>query len=176
MRTLQCFQNFFFFAHKKLKKPPSKVAHNRPKPFIPQPSPTHSQQPKIDFSCHKNVPPSLCLLLCALNQCKLIAIKSRFALICRKAQEQKYLKIWGFFENWEEEKMSKFTFVLNFWPHDSWLGTLDHLAISLVDNRHKKVGKISKNVLLIFPLPSTVVVQTKSCQNTSVFLPGGKNL
>ena len=45
-----------FFAHKKLKKPPSKVAHNRPKPFIPQPSPTHSQQPKIDFSYHKKCP------------------------------------------------------------------------------------------------------------------------
>ena len=25
---------FFFFDHKKLKKPPSKVAHNRPKPFF----------------------------------------------------------------------------------------------------------------------------------------------
>jgi hypothetical protein len=62
---------FFFFAHKKLKKPPSKVAHNRPKHFIPQPSPSHSQQPKIDFSCHKNVPPSLCLLLCEqiTNKC-----------------------------------------------------------------------------------------------------------
>ena len=63
VRTLQCFQ-FFFFAHKKLKKPPSKVAHNRPKPFIPQPSPTHRQQPKIDFSYHKNVPPSVCSLVC----------------------------------------------------------------------------------------------------------------
>jgi hypothetical protein len=47
-----------------LKKPPSKVAHNRPKPFIPQPSPTHSQQPKIDFLYHKNVPPSVCSLVC----------------------------------------------------------------------------------------------------------------
>ena len=72
VRTLQCFQKifFFFFAHKKLKKPPSKVAHNRPKHFIPQPSPSHSQQPKIDFSCHKNVPPSLCLLLCDLTSMK----------------------------------------------------------------------------------------------------------
>ena len=55
----------FFFDHKKLKKPPSKVAHNRPKPFFPQPSPTHSQQPKIDFLYHKNVPPSVCSLVCA---------------------------------------------------------------------------------------------------------------
>ena len=47
---------FFFFDHKKLKKPPSKVAHNRPKPFFPQTSPSQSQQPKIDFSYHKNVP------------------------------------------------------------------------------------------------------------------------
>jgi hypothetical protein len=60
------FSNFFFvfFAHKKLKKPPSKVAHNRPKPFIPQPSPTHRQQPKINFSYNKNVPPSVCSLVC----------------------------------------------------------------------------------------------------------------
>ena len=55
---------FFFFAHKKLKKPPSKVAHNRPKPFFPQPSPSHSQQPKIDFSYYKNVPPDICSLIC----------------------------------------------------------------------------------------------------------------
>ena len=48
------FSKKIFFAHKKLKKPPSKVAHNRPKPFISQPSPTHSQQPKINFSYHKN--------------------------------------------------------------------------------------------------------------------------
>jgi hypothetical protein len=70
--TFQCgrynvFKFLFFFAHKKLKKPPSKVAHNRPKSFIPQPSPTHSQQPKIDFSYHKNVPPSVCSLVCDLN-------------------------------------------------------------------------------------------------------------
>jgi hypothetical protein len=35
VRTLQCKKNFkkYFFAHEKLKKPPKKVAHNRPKPF-----------------------------------------------------------------------------------------------------------------------------------------------
>jgi hypothetical protein len=64
---------FFFFSYKKLKKPPSKVAHNRPKHFIPQPSPSHSQQPKIDFSCHKNVPPSVCSLVCASRLTKGIA-------------------------------------------------------------------------------------------------------
>ena len=58
-------------------------------------------------------------------------------------------------------------FVLNFWPHDSWLGTLDHLATSLVDKRHKKLGKISKNLLLIFPLPSTVLSQR--CLNGKMF-------
>ena len=30
-------------------------------------SPTHSQQPKIDFSYHKNVPPSICSLICVMN-------------------------------------------------------------------------------------------------------------
>ena len=38
------FSFFFFFAHKKLKKPPSKVAHNRPKPFISQSSPAHGPE------------------------------------------------------------------------------------------------------------------------------------
>ena len=72
--TFQCgrynvfkFYFIFIFAHKKLKKPPSKVAHNRPKPFFPQPSPSHSQQPKIDFSYHKNVPPDICSLICGKN-------------------------------------------------------------------------------------------------------------
>ena len=54
-------------SQKKLKKPPSKVAHNQPKPFLTQPSPSHSQQPKIDFSYHKNVPPDICSLICAIN-------------------------------------------------------------------------------------------------------------
>ena len=40
---VQCFQIFFF--HKKLKKLPSKVDHNRPKPFISQSSQAHSPQP-----------------------------------------------------------------------------------------------------------------------------------
>ena len=80
MRTLQCFQKkiFFFFAHKKLKKPPSKVAHNRPKHFIPQPSPSHSQQPKIDFSCYKNVPPSVCSLVCDLQHNDLLENRKIF--------------------------------------------------------------------------------------------------
>ena len=34
----------FFFPHKKLKKPPSKVTHNRPIPFISQSSPAHSPE------------------------------------------------------------------------------------------------------------------------------------
>jgi len=55
------------FDAKKLKKAPSKVAHNRPKPFFPQPSPSHSQQPKIDFSYHQNVPPDICSLICDLK-------------------------------------------------------------------------------------------------------------
>ena len=48
--------------------------------------------------------------------------------------------------------MSKFTSVLNLWPHSSWPGTLDHLAISLVNNRYTKIGKISENLLLILGL------------------------
>merc|ERR1712008_349976 len=61
VRTLQCFQNFFFFffAHKKLKNPPSKVAHNRPKPFLRQSSPVHSQQPRSSFPFYKKPNPNV---------------------------------------------------------------------------------------------------------------------
>ena len=33
-----------FFPHKNVKNPPSKVVHNRPKPFISQSSPAHSPE------------------------------------------------------------------------------------------------------------------------------------
>ena len=39
-----------------------------------------------------------------LNQCKLIGIKSRFALIHRKEQETKMSEKWGNLENLEEKK------------------------------------------------------------------------
>ena len=56
------------------------------------------------------------------------------------------------FEGLKDMKMSKFTSMLNFISHDSWPSILDHLVISLVDNRYKKFGKISENLLLIFGL------------------------
>ena len=45
--TFQCGHyinhlQFFFYDHENIKKWASKVAHNRPKPFIPQSSPAHS--------------------------------------------------------------------------------------------------------------------------------------
>ena len=58
------FSNFFFFFdHKKLKKPPSKVAHNRPKPFLRQSSPGHSPQPRSSFPFYKKSIATLSLLL-----------------------------------------------------------------------------------------------------------------
>ena len=72
--TFQCgrynvfkFFFFFFFDHKKLKKPPSKVAHNRPKPFLRQSSPGHSPQPRSSFPFYKKSNAILSLLLSALN-------------------------------------------------------------------------------------------------------------
>ena len=53
-----------FFDPEKLKKRASKVAHNRPKPFISQSSPGHSLQPRIDFSYHKMSATSICSLIC----------------------------------------------------------------------------------------------------------------
>ena len=57
----------FFFDHKKLKKPPSKVAHNRPKPFLRQSSPGHSPQPRSSFPFYKKSNAILSLLLSGLH-------------------------------------------------------------------------------------------------------------
>ena len=35
------------------------------------------------------------------------------------------------------------------WPSDNWPGDLGHLDISLVDDRYKKLGKTSENLLLL---------------------------
>ena len=60
--SMRCFQFFFFFfAHKTLKKPPSKVAHNRPKPFLRQSSPGHSPQPRSSFPFYKKPNPNVSL-------------------------------------------------------------------------------------------------------------------
>ena len=64
MQLFSANATIFSNAHKKLKKPPSKVAHNRPKPFLTQPSPSHSQQPKIDFSYYEISGPDICSLIC----------------------------------------------------------------------------------------------------------------
>ena len=66
--TQQCFQKKCFFAHKKLKKPPSKVAHNRPQNFFFMYWPGCPNQPRIDFSCHKYVPRRICSLICGANR------------------------------------------------------------------------------------------------------------
>jgi hypothetical protein len=57
----------FFFDPEKVKKPPSKVAHNRPKPFFPLASPDHSPQPRIDFSYYEILGPDICSLICELE-------------------------------------------------------------------------------------------------------------
>ena len=49
--TMFCKIYFYFFALKKLKKPPSKVAHNWPKPFISQSSPAHSPELIFHLCC-----------------------------------------------------------------------------------------------------------------------------
>ena len=39
----------FFFDHKKLKNPPQKVAHNRPRPFFFSAAPTAQNSPELHF-------------------------------------------------------------------------------------------------------------------------------
>jgi hypothetical protein len=43
------FSIFFFFAHKKLKKPPLKVAYNRPKLFFYSPAQLTAHSPELIF-------------------------------------------------------------------------------------------------------------------------------
>ena len=56
-----------FFDPQNMKKPPSKVAHNRPRPFISQSSPDHSPQPRIDFSYYEISGPDICFLICGFT-------------------------------------------------------------------------------------------------------------
>ena len=41
--------SIFFFDHKKLKKTPQKVAHNRPRPFFFSAAPTAQNSPELHF-------------------------------------------------------------------------------------------------------------------------------
>ena len=62
VRMLRYFQIFFiFFCLWKHKKPPSKVAHNRPQSFFSQYWPGCPNQPRIDLSYYKYVPRLICV-------------------------------------------------------------------------------------------------------------------
>ena len=57
-----------FFTPKKWKNRPQKLLIIGPDPFIPQTSPGHSSQPKIDFPYYEISEPDICSLICAKNQ------------------------------------------------------------------------------------------------------------
>ena len=64
--------------------------------------------------------------------------------ICTNSKKGTGTKIPEILRNFEDlkDKNLKIQLCAHLWPHDSWSGTLDHLAISLVDHRFKKLGKI----------------------------------
>ena len=70
----------------KKKNLPMKTKKNRPQklliigPNLFFHSPAHSQQPKIDFSYHKNVPPSICSLICAWYICSSPCLDAAFSV------------------------------------------------------------------------------------------------
>ena len=72
-------------------------------------------------------------------------MNSRFALIHKKAQEQKWLKI---FENLKEKKNQISALFSTQRPPYDWPDALDHLAIGLVANKYTKLGKTSEILLL----------------------------
>ena len=66
-------QNFFlifFLTPKKWKNGPQKLLIIGPDPFIPQSSPGHSPQPKIDPPYHEISGPDICSLICELKDGK----------------------------------------------------------------------------------------------------------
>ena len=74
----------------------------------------------------------------------MIGINSRFALIDKKAQEQKlnnFKKIGG-----KKNQISALFSTQT--PYDDWPDAIDHLTIELVANKYTKLGKTSKNLIL----------------------------
>ena len=91
MRTLQCFQIFFFFAHKNLKKPPSKVAHQA-RTFFPTAQPT-ANSPKSIF--HNMKMSHQASVLSSVVRCKLGFSKIENTII-----DDPYVQKFDFFSNW----------------------------------------------------------------------------
>ena len=54
-----------------MKNRPQKLLIIGPDPFIPQTSPGHRPQPKIDFPYHEISGPHICSLICAKQHCQL---------------------------------------------------------------------------------------------------------
>ena len=91
VRTLQCFQIFFFFAHKNLKKPPSKVAHQA-RTFFPTAQPT-ANSPKSIF--HNMKMSHQASVLSSVVRCKLGFSKIENTII-----DDPYVQKFDFFSNW----------------------------------------------------------------------------
>ena len=66
-------------------------------------------------------------------------MNSRFALIHKKAQEQKLLKNWTILKNMKEKKSQISALFLTQRPPDDWPDALDHLAIGLAANKCTKL-------------------------------------
>ena len=65
---------------------------------------------------------------------KLTGINFRFALIDKKAQEQKWLKNWTILKN-VKKKIQILALFSTKTPPDDWPDELDHLTIGLVANK-----------------------------------------
>ena len=67
----------FFLTSKRWKNGPQKLLIIGPGPFIPQSSPYHSPQPKIDFPYHEISGPDICSLICDSNPRHMWSIKNK---------------------------------------------------------------------------------------------------
>ena len=86
---------------------------------------------------------------CALSIIKLIGKAPRFATLCWKLKTNRMSENLKNLKNLKEKKNQNSVLLCStHWPPDNWPGTLDHLAIGLVDNKSTKLGKIGKKVVL----------------------------
>ena len=72
---------------------------------------------------------------------ELIGINSKFALIDKKAQEQKWLKNRTILKIFERKKNQISALFLTQTPPDDWPDALDCLTIGLATDRYTKLGK-----------------------------------
>ena len=89
VQMLCCFQKknwYFFLTPKKWKNRPQKLLIIGLDPFIPQSSPDHRPEPRIDFSYYEISGPDICSLICVSCELKSRGSYGNSALFLQRSQ------------------------------------------------------------------------------------------